>query len=154
MRAQDYARSLYKYFDVAGIPVDIMALLDELGVQLHEEELGGIDGISFKGDDSRVIIVNKALPPERRRFVIAHELAHIVMPHKTTYLICGGDKGNKQMESDADRFAAELLMPEPTLRSQWELYKDNLEFRVEVLADRFGVSPTAMAIRIRRLGLK
>ncbi len=154
MRAQDYARSLYKFFDVEDIPVDMPQLLNKLEVEFREEELGGIDGIAFKSENKQLIIVNQSLSPERRRFVMAHELAHIIMPHKTSYLICGGDKGNARMESDADRFAAELLMPEPTVRSQWELYKDNKEYRVEVLAERFGVSPTAMSIRIRRLGLK
>ncbi|HDR90943.1 MAG TPA: ImmA/IrrE family metallo-endopeptidase [candidate division Zixibacteria bacterium] len=154
MKAQDYARSLFKYFDTEEIPVDMPALVEKLGIEFREEDLEGIDGIAFKGEKSQLIIVNKNLSPERRRFVIAHELAHIVMPHATTYQICGREKGNARMESDADRFAAELIMPESAMRAQWERYRDNKEYRVEVLADRFGVSPTAMAIRIRHLGLK
>jgi Zn-dependent peptidase ImmA (M78 family) len=154
MRAQDYARSLFKHFDTEKIPVDVLELVAKLGIEFREEELIGIDGIAFKGEKTRLIIVNRTLSPERRRFVIAHELAHIVMPHKTAYQICGGETGNRRMESDADRFAAELIMPEETVRKQWLLYRDNKEYRIEVMADRFGVSRTAMSIRIRQLGQK
>jgi len=154
MKPQDYARSLYKHFDTENIPIDVVLILEALNIEFREEDLVGIDGIAFKGEKSKLIIVNKNLSPERRRFTIAHELAHIVMPHATTYLICRGGTANSRMESDADRFAAELIMPEVAMRHMWEFYRDNVEFRVEVMADRFGVSPAAMGIRIRRIGLK
>ena len=93
------------------------------------------------------------LPPERKRFTIAHELGHIVMPHRGGYQICYPGK-NKRMEAAADRFAAELLMPEPLVRKLWSRYKDNTEYRASVMADIFAVSVSAMRIRIRRLGLR
>jgi Zn-dependent peptidase ImmA (M78 family) len=58
------------------------------------------------------------------------------------------------METDADRFAAELLMPERAVRRVWERYKDNIEYRVSIVAVKFEVSKSAMGIRVRGLGLK
>lgn len=48
------------------------------------------------------------MPGDRLRFTIAHELGHIVMHEYYT----------QTMEGEADRFAAELLMPEYDIRSE------------------------------------
>ena len=153
MRSQDYARALYKHVDIETAPIPLEPILDALNVELREDDFTGIDGIAFKGPEYRLIVVDKNLPPERKRFTIAHELGHIVMPHRGGYQICYPGK-NKRMEATADRFAAELLMPEPLVCKLWERYRDNIEYRVSVMAERFEVSTSAMGIRIRRLGLK
>ncbi|RKZ31088.1 hypothetical protein DRQ36_03250 [bacterium] len=153
MRPQDYARALYKYIDIETAPIQLEPILDARNIELREDDFAGIDGIAFKGPKYKLIVVNKNLPPERKRFTIAHELGHIVMPHRGGYQICYPGK-NKRMEAAADRFAAELLMPEPLVRKLWSRYKDNTEYRASVMADIFAVSVSAMRIRIRRLGLR
>lgn len=153
MRAQDYARALYKYIDIDAPPIRIEPIIEALGIELREDDFDNLNGFAFKKADERMIMVNRSLPPERKRFAIAHELGHIVMPHKGPYHVCFQGRPSR-MEKDADRFAAELLMPESTVRKVWERYKDNVEYRVSILAERFEVSRAAMAIRVRRLGLK
>ncbi len=153
MRPQDYARALYKYINIETAPIPLEPILDAEKIELREDSFANIDGIAFKGPEYRLIVVNHNLPPERKRFTIAHELGHIVMPHRGGYQICYPGR-NKRMEGAADRFAAELLMPEPLVRRLWERYKDNREYRISVMAEKFVVSKSAMAIRVRRLGLK
>jgi len=153
MRAEDYARSLYKFTNIATAPIALEPILEALGIELGEDDFTELSGLAFKLPEIKLIVVNRLLPPERKRFTIAHELAHIVMPHKGGYQLCFPGK-NPRMEKSADRFAAELLMPETLIKKLWERYRDNEEYRVDVMAEKFEVSKSAMAIRIRQLGLK
>lgn len=50
-----------------------------------------------------LFVVNSTLTPERQRFVLAHELGHMVM-HE-------GEPPRETAEHEADRFAEEFLMP-------------------------------------------
>ncbi|HHS50500.1 MAG TPA: ImmA/IrrE family metallo-endopeptidase [candidate division Zixibacteria bacterium] len=153
MQAKDYARSLYKHTDIESPPIKLDPILDALGIELFEGDVANVDGIAYKNKDSPAIMVHRDLTPERRRFAIAHELGHLVMPHSVSYRICPPERDSR-VERDADRFAAELLVPEPTLRKLWPRYRDNVEYRVSILAELFEVSKTTMAIRVRQLRLK
>ncbi|MCK5833335.1 ImmA/IrrE family metallo-endopeptidase [bacterium] len=153
MRAKDYARSLYKYIDIESPPIEIEPILSVLNIAFFEGEVGNVDGIAYKEGQSPAIVVNRELSPEAKRFAIAHELGHIVMPHSISYRVCLPDNGSR-VEADADRFAAELLIPETTLRKLWPRYRDNKEYRVSILAELFLVSKTAMETRVRYLKLK
>ncbi len=53
-----------------------------------------------------VFLVNDAIPTDRMRFTLAHEIGHIVMHSIPT----------EEMEREADRFAAEFLMPERDIK--------------------------------------
>lgn len=93
----------------------------------------------------------------RRRFTIAHELGHWV-------LHCGGqavgaqycrseDVGahaaGREIERQANAFAAALLMPAAAVREAAAGHQLN----VHVLADLFGVSAPAMRVRLTALRL-
>ena len=58
-----------------------------------------------------IFLINSDMPGERIRFTLAHELGHVIMHRVPT----------ENMEEEADRFAAEFLMPSqdigPDLRS-------------------------------------
>jgi len=65
----------------------------------------------------------------RKAFTVAHEIAHFVLPgHDQADLVCTADdidnwaEEDKQLEREADEFAAELLMPvslvQPTIKSE------------------------------------
>lgn len=56
-----------------------------------------------------LIFINSQIPGDRWRFTLAHELAHLIMH----------DIPHEEMESEADRFAAELLMPEIEMKAQF-----------------------------------
>ena len=53
---------------------------------------------------SYFVFINSGMPPDRWRFTLAHELGHIIMHNVTT--------PDDPTEKEADRFAAEFLMPE------------------------------------------
>jgi Zn-dependent peptidase ImmA (M78 family) len=141
-----------------GVPVPVEAIAEDLlGLRIEErDELGDCSGLLLPAE--RLIVVNASeAPPTRRvRFTIAHELGH---------WICHAAEGrtaepvycrqadlardaNRALEREANVFAAELLMPEQALRDAW---LDDA--RVETLATRFDVSPTAMHWRLYSFGL-
>jgi len=56
-----------------------------------------------------LIFINSQLPGDRWRFTLAHELAHLIMH----------DVPTEEMENEADRFAAEFLMPEIEMKAHF-----------------------------------
>ncbi len=152
MRAVDYARELFRFIDMDNPPVDIEKILQELNIKLRYEDFVKVDGIALKSPKLGIIVVNRNFPVTRQRFTIAHELGHIVMPHRAKYYICYQGR-NKLVERRANRFAAELLMPEPMVRKLWEKYSTNPEFRVDVVAGILKVSKPALFARLREIGL-
>lgn len=96
--------------------------------------------------------------PRRRSFTIAHELGHYLlhrgMIEETTSegLYCSEadveqGQGSTAIEKEADRFAASLLMPFHDLRNQIGP-KQRADFSIlGRLADRYGVSLTAVILR-------
>lgn len=93
--------------------LNIFNLIESSGIPVFEfnDVTDKFDGVSFKTDEGTpIIIINKNFPNDRKRFTLAHELGHILMH-------CSGDfptpvhRTEKQKENEANRFAAEFLMP-------------------------------------------
>lgn len=81
----------------------------------------------------RIVYLNKKLTQNRKRFSLAHELGHILIPwHWGTTVSHDSDDGSTDadsrqysaLEREANRFAAELLMPTAWLRSQADQIAD------------------------------
>jgi Zn-dependent peptidase ImmA (M78 family) len=56
-------------------------------------------------------------------------------------------------EQEANRFAAQLLMPQPLIKRLWWQYKDNPEHRLEIVAEKLQVSQQALGIRLKGMGV-
>ena len=139
------------------------SLPGELG---DDEDLAGFLYIS--GPFGR-IFVNADDPVPRRRFTAGHELGHFVLHRE----VMGGkvsfgdspatvmeveDETAAAMERQANRFAAELLMPADVCRARAEAFRKT--YRVcprtpfaYYLAAELVVSPEAMRYRLRDLGV-
>jgi Zn-dependent peptidase ImmA (M78 family) len=101
-----------------------------------------VDAVSgcAPGEDA-VILLNVGTPAERERFTLAHELGHMVM-----HAIPGPGQ-----EKQADRFAAELLMPADRIRGQLDT-QIGLPLLLELKA-QWKVSMWALMRRAYALGL-
>lgn len=111
-------------------------LVDRLGVKPPidvEKICGGLADLTFKKFPIEIdgicldlkkkgkrpkIWVSKDMPRVRKRFTIAHEIGHIIIPWHTGTIIDDIDAPRskeasryREMEAEANRFAAELLMP-------------------------------------------
>ena len=149
-------------FDLTNAPVMILPIADKLGLDVYSAKdwSDNISGMIVKdegdGETSKSgykIYVNGNHTETRRRFTIAHEIAHYVL-HE--HLIGDGitedalyrSRLSNFIESEANKLAANILMPTHLVE---EAVKT--EVRLEQLAKKFFVSPQAMAIRLSRLNI-
>ncbi len=142
--------------EVTFIPLDLfVAGIDAI---LVEEELKNCDGKIIFGESLNVIKVNSNIQfEERKRFVIAHEIGHLVLHKNMTLpedtfsnfnIIEGTErflKSGKQ-ELEANEFASELLMPSD-LFFQEAKGKKFSPFLIKQLAERFKTSLTATVFK-------
>lgn len=154
-------------------PVDVDHLAEEvagLDVQEHAD-LAAVPGAPALGDgqtlsgllipQQRRVWVNAHeahRSPGRRRFTIAHELGHWILhcdgASRPGAQYCrsedvGAEAAARELERQANAFAAALLMPEQAVRDLAARHRLN----VQVLADLFGVSGPAMRVRLTALRL-
>lgn len=102
-----------------------------------------VDAVSCvpPGEDP-LVLLNIGTPAERQRFTLAHELGHMVM-HQVPH---------PKQEEQANRFAAELLMPASQIRK--ELSSGSLDVpRLLQLKRRWKVSMWALLRRAHTLGV-
>lgn len=97
---------------ISGPVEDLMALAEKSGMvvllcDFGDETDEAVDGVSMLVPSlPPTIFLNKKRPADRMRFSLAHEMGHILM-HRVP---------SDTMESEANEFAAELLMPEADMR--------------------------------------
>ncbi|WP_374469943.1 ImmA/IrrE family metallo-endopeptidase [Phenylobacterium sp.] len=138
-------------------PVDLDGMAAELGLAVERSPLANsIAGKLIRDHAARAgyrIVINSHDAPRRQRFTFAHELAHFML-HRDLVdevvdnaLYRSPNLGD-DMERQADRFAAQLLLPAQEVR---RAYRDDKV--LASLAERFDVSDTALRIRLRELGL-
>lgn len=136
-------------------PLDVSDLVKALKIKIYFEPMLGDDSGSLTKNRKTgewKMLINSLHHPHRQRFTIAHEIGHHIKHGAfqdaftdTTFFRNG--ESNK-MESEANRFAAELLMPEKRFNALIESGKT----KVEELADCFQVSSMAVRIRAKQLG--
>jgi hypothetical protein len=101
------------------IPVDIEAILSRY-VQIDEYPLpDGVDAIYISEENSKpYVALREGIIQSRRRFTLAHELGHIIIPWHTGACFCSVDhfymvtqSEYNMLEQEADLFASCILMP-------------------------------------------
>jgi hypothetical protein len=99
-------------------------------------------------------VADSAYTSNKWRFVIAHEIGHFVRhPQNDNFQACTrGDLSNYTgtgRETEANDFAAELLMPETLFKRRCDRNRPSLRDVAEI-ADEFRTSLTATALRFVR----
>jgi uncharacterized protein DUF955 len=109
------ARELVRMVNPTTIPAPMEAYVGRVGAILKVDmELGDNEpGWSFESNGKKYICVNGKDSPERQRFTICHELAHIVLglPSEHQEVPSWNYAKRSQNEIFCDIFAAELLLP-------------------------------------------
>ncbi len=133
-------------------PVDLGAVASYLGVEIltwlpAEEKLNGVLIRS-----ARTVFVNAGLSLPRMRFVVAHELGHLVLGHDGDFY-CPFTQLVEQ-EREANRFAAALLMPRAVVKTLWlKLSGLAPPAKISALAKKLAVSRQALGYRLRAVGI-
>jgi Zn-dependent peptidase ImmA (M78 family) len=150
-------------YNLYSIPIDVSTLANKLGIRVFEEALPeDISGI-LDLRNMPIIMINKDHVLNRQRFSIAHEIGHFLLHRptgihvdkRTYYRNSKSAEGLDEIEIEANRFAAELLMPTDLVIREIEKYSDLIDSNddvIFVLANNFKVSATAMGFRIQNLG--
>jgi Zn-dependent peptidase ImmA (M78 family) len=104
-----------------------------------------VDAYSFDDGYRPTIVLNPAKEDYyRQRFDVAHEIGHLVMH-------VDAEPGSRTVETQAHRFAAELLLPEADLR---DALPSKADWRtLAALKEMYGVSLQALLYRSRSLGI-
>jgi len=125
-------------------------LAERLGVIGITVTKMAFDGGIFEEPSGLSIRLNAKSTPKRRRFTLAHEIAHLIVA-------AGNARGARRshactdLERACDTVAAELLMPFDEFCHAAR--GDASTARLLALADEFEVSPHAAAVRLNELGV-
>jgi Zn-dependent peptidase ImmA (M78 family) len=141
-------------------PVPVVKLAHALGLEVRRRDLGDKwYGMLMRNKNSErfagfTIYVNQTSPPNRRRFTIAHEIAHYILHRDLIDTQIMDDTMYRSdlpdiYETQANRLAADILMPVHLVKKEFRANPDLGE-----LARLFEVSKAAMSIRLRGLGLE
>ena len=158
------ATKLLEAVGVTEPPVPVVAIAESLGATVRYAPYEGeLAGMLIRDDAERGIVigVNSLHHSNRQRFTIAHECGHLRLHEgqrsyiDRSFRINRRDEVSSQAtdaeEIEANRFAAELLMPYDLIKADLMKHRPDIEDEDELrkLADRYGVSLQALTLRIR-----
>lgn len=173
--AADLLNWLIKRDFTASAPINIEEIINMLGISMdyyNSSEDDTVGSITRRGDEVSIKIntARNGYEP-RKRFTIAHELGHLFNGHLSMLNITYEDTQKTMSrtesywdikESEANAFAAKLLMPKEIILNEGKKIVDNFkEFNsdkkigiddfINKMADKFQVSNPAMKYRLKNL---
>jgi Zn-dependent peptidase ImmA (M78 family) len=167
--AETAALDLIRHHNAGELPIDVKAIAEAEGAELvYEGFTGDVSGMLLRDKGRTVIAVNESHTDERQRFTIAHELGHMLLHEGRPLIVDSSIRVNlrdgkssqatSRQEINANKFAAQLLMPSPLLREEVERLvgeKPGItdEQLVNSLAKLFAVSAQAMTFRLVNAGM-
>ncbi len=136
------------------IPIQTVEIAKDLGIPVFRtdqlpDSISGMIKRSEDSDSGYMIIINSKHGANRRRFTIAHEIAHYIFHENmigdgiTDDVLFRSGLSNP-VEAQANRVAADILMPLDKVNE----YINNGTTDIKKLAKIFAVSESAMAIRL------
>ena len=137
--------------ELPSIPIDPFQLMRDYGIIyqfMGFKDLEGIYLVPEDGDDIAVVGINYKRRITRQRYTAAHELCHHLKDRQNEACPIGSKNG---IEIFAEKFAAELLMPEKIFYVEAKKYmnqgKGSMEGALQ-LAEYFGVSFRSCVLRL------
>ena len=166
-RIEQLADGLLREAGVSEAPVPIEEIVRGQGIVIRPMDLKEISGLVVRDGVRTVIGVNRDHAPTRRRFTIAHELAHALLHEgqevrydkdfRVDFRSGASSLGTDVVEMEANFFAASILMPWRFLEADplvAGLDFEDAEAAIKRLASRYKVSPHAMSIRLGNLSAR
>ena len=99
----------------ATLPVDLHKIANELAIDVVEDDIGKVDAFILPEGNRYLAVVNSTQLPSRRRFSLAHEIAHVIIggeisDPKFRYTECTSARSNP-IEQACNELASDMLMP-------------------------------------------
>ncbi|MFT9068668.1 MAG: ImmA/IrrE family metallo-endopeptidase [Acetobacter orientalis] len=155
--------SIVTPYDIAGrylakAPVDLIGMARALGISVDmntEMDNPDISGIIKRNADGRYSVqINGSDNAKRKKFTLAHEIAHYLLHRDLIDKAAVIDDGMyrsglpSSIETQANRLAADLLMPAQLVKDLWKIGVCS----VFQLSEIFQASEAAVRIRLKQLG--
>ncbi|MDI3538258.1 MAG: hypothetical protein PWQ13_281 [Bacillota bacterium] len=152
---EGYALGLLHELGIPPVPpIQPFAICEKLGIKVAWEPLDSADALIVKAGRNAYIILRAGQAYQSREmFTVSHELGHYYIPHHLSnrYVCNSRDilsfQTSSEQEQEANRFAAELLMPGPWLKQKLVRSEASLEF-IRSISFECGTSLTSTAFRI------
>lgn len=149
-REKKLAKKLIKKYSLAP-PINIRELLEKYAKCVEDALPNDADAICIMNITEPLVILDRFKSETRKRFTLAHELGHLIIPWHSGMISCHTDKEGtinesayQIMESEANSFAAEILMPSEWLRDFVLQNEDNgINDLIETVAHIAQVSRSA-----------
>jgi len=138
------------------IPFQVVEFANSLGIKVYlSDNFGSGERGKIQYDEELQrykIFINKKESTRIKLFTVAHEIAHAICDSeylKTEKILTDGllRRDSNKREVRANKFAAELLMPEGKFKEKWDDFRGN----IKKIADYFDVSEAAIAVRASNL---
>jgi Zn-dependent peptidase ImmA (M78 family) len=152
---EDFARSLLKRFNITKA-VDLYELADKVGLRIKEVDARGFEGALVRvwNRPNGIIAIRRGIRENgRKRFTIAHEIGHYILPGHGKYeRACKSENieswrgGVPHQEVAANRFASELLLPTALVRQVVQVQLASIE-TARYLSKEFQTSLTAALLK-------
>ena len=146
LQADAMARRLRRELGLGNAPVFApIELLESLGVRIVEVEADDkFDGTSTKADNIPLIVLNATYEPERKRFTLFHEVAHLILRFEN-----GAD-----VERLCNTFASEMLIPVSVLYTRLGNHRKTLTLEeLKGLQRDYGISIEALMYKAHQHGI-
>lgn len=136
----DYVKRLCKKYKTNN-PFEIAEMKNIL---IIKEELGSLDGYYNMPYRQKQIHINCNLSGSREKYACAHELGHALMHPKSNTVFLKSDTllSVDKLETEADTFAMELLVPD-------DLIDEYKHYTTEQLARLTGYNEALIQMRVR-----
>ena len=146
-----YANELIEKLELEP-PIDLYELCKICNIEIVKENLKNAYAYFRIRKGKKVIFLNNSIVnTEKEKFTIAHELGHYFLPNhlekvddmytRTDYMY---KNERKKIETDVDKFAAELIMPSKFINPELERISLRNFKQLEELAQKYQVSLTSL----------
>lgn len=141
------ASLILKRLEIQTLPIPVEGILTQLGVTVVRVPSASWSGAVVSSSSDATVYVNASEAPVRQRFTLAHELGHLMLHPLGTEYRDHEFSGGGPRETQANQFAAALLMPMWLVEQARRARGTN----GAVLCKLFDVSERAMTIRLEQL---
>ncbi len=128
--ARESARKILREAGMKSAPIVLNEIIKHIRktikLEIHPRDLGSVDGLHFLKSNKAIIGYNNTKPLLRQRFTVAHELGHVLLGHADSESKLDFYNDDPK-ETEANQFAAELLMPIDLFKVDLKKLNDDVE---------------------------
>ena len=154
-----FARELLSELSMTTLPINPKEIIKQKRILLKEfDDIENIEGFILRKNGNAIIGLNKNITSEtRKKFTLAHELGHYKIPshqniqeYKCSKEDIENFQTDKDIEAEANEFAAELIMPKKMIINKIEENDPSISI-IQEIASNCETSFLSTAFRYTKL---